>query len=494
MSIYNTRYPNELDIRTRSTKTDSLLVWNPVSEQYERISPGGGGEPVALPYYLRANDVLFDGATAPVNAELVNNVLDIRDNVLPAHEVSLEQIDTGLQNVNNVILPAHEASLNELDGRVAGNTSNLSTLTTRVGGVEAVNTTQNTNITALQTKTAPITVNVSSLNFAQPGGNYKAHIDVNGLKVYSGASTTAAGYPHTKIDGSSITFVPNSGSGGVYLDTSRVDNIAKLISVTNPTFNTALEITKPLTLSGVTTSLADGKKMVVIDPTTKLVTFADIPGTGVTDPITFTSGGKTTTVGSSFVSTQNVVGGVTNSVTMSNGSLEFARSTASETTAFIVDLDFLGSIPMRSVRRKELNGNSVNSTDLLKWDPSSNDLYQDTTLPFNATMSDGDIVVLNCYELEKDTWYGFTVNGGDQTKIPVYRFSYSSKNSTDPLVVKGNPIVSQNKTVTINGVAKAVIFFKILETYIATGMSYTPTTVNITFELISRDESTISAY
>ena len=92
MSIYDTSYPNRLDIRTRSTMTDELLVWNAITQKYEHVTPGGDGEPVALPYYLQNDSIQFTGARG-INGAFVNDVDQIQNSILPAHEGALEELD-----------------------------------------------------------------------------------------------------------------------------------------------------------------------------------------------------------------------------------------------------------------------------------------------------------------------------------------------------------------------------------------------------------------
>ncbi|WP_347220221.1 hypothetical protein, partial [Chryseobacterium sp.] len=91
---------------------------------------------------------------------------------------------------------------------------------------------------------------------------------------------STAAFPHVRIDNTAV-HIASSASSSVYMDYGRVDGLAKLMSVTNPTFNLGLDITKPLSLSGTVAGISTGKKMVVIDPTSKLVTYADLPNTGV---------------------------------------------------------------------------------------------------------------------------------------------------------------------------------------------------------------------
>ena len=93
MSIYDTAYSNSLDIRTRSTKTDSLLVLNPLTKQYEHITPGGEGQGTSLPYYIGNDSIRFDNSR-DLNGLFVNQVDEILNDILPAHEASLEELDT----------------------------------------------------------------------------------------------------------------------------------------------------------------------------------------------------------------------------------------------------------------------------------------------------------------------------------------------------------------------------------------------------------------
>ena len=259
MSIYDTAYPNRLDIRSRSTMTDELLVWNPLTQQYEHVTPGGDGEPITLPYYLQNDSIQFTGARG-VNSTFVNDVDEIQ----------------------NVILPAHEASLEELDGRVDANSLAVDNLMPRMTAVEGVNTTQGTNITALQTKTANITqTGTTSLTLSHTSASQnKVLINSSGFYFYTGGTTL--GYPHVKIDNSSIA-IASSTAGSVYLDATRLDNLAKLTSVTTSDFNDKLNLTKGVTFpGGVETTDTSNKKMVVMDNTTKALSYAPIPtGAGI---------------------------------------------------------------------------------------------------------------------------------------------------------------------------------------------------------------------
>ena len=295
MSIYNTLYKNSIDLRGNNGTFETLKVWDPALEQYVPVT-GSGGEPVTLPYYAKTNRVEFqqDTTKATLNQHgLVFNYGEQQESVnfesirnqqfvIDAHEASLEELDGRLNTVENTILPAHEASLEELDGRVLGNTNSLATLTTRVTNTETVNTTQGTNIAALQTKTANITQTASTSNcFGYASTSTpRALINSAGLHVYNATSTTTPSYPHAKIEPTSITLATSS-TGSVYLDVTRIDNLAKLTSVTTSDFNDKLNLTKGVTFPGAVETLdTSNKKMIVMDNTTKALSYATIPTGG----------------------------------------------------------------------------------------------------------------------------------------------------------------------------------------------------------------------
>ena len=292
MSIYNTLYKNSIDLRGNNGTFETLKVWDPALEQYIPVT-GSSGEPVTLPYYAKTNRVEFqqDTTKATLNQHgLVFNYGEQQESVnfesirnqqfvIDAHEASLEELDGRLNTVENTILPAHEASLEELDGRVLGNTNSLATLTTRVTNTETVNTTQGTNIAALQTKTANITQTASTSNcfgYASTA-TPRALINSAGLHVYNATSTTTPSYPHAKIEPTSITLATSS-TGSVYLDVTRIDNLAKLTSVTTSDFNDKLNLTKGVTFPGAVETLdTSNKKMIVMDSTTKALSYANVP-------------------------------------------------------------------------------------------------------------------------------------------------------------------------------------------------------------------------
>ncbi len=61
MSITNTLFPNEIDLRARKSIFEEVWTKAVDSEEYIRLIPGGGGTPGELPYYLKANSIKVDG-------------------------------------------------------------------------------------------------------------------------------------------------------------------------------------------------------------------------------------------------------------------------------------------------------------------------------------------------------------------------------------------------------------------------------------------------
>ena len=101
-------------------------------------------------------------------------------------------------------------------------------------------------------------------------------MDNNGSYVFSSSSSYPTP-PYLKLNPGSIELFTGPTSS-VYLDVTRVDKMAKILQVLDSVWDTNLSITKPLLLPG-TTSVSDvtNKKMMVIDDSTKTVSYTNIP-------------------------------------------------------------------------------------------------------------------------------------------------------------------------------------------------------------------------
>lgn len=76
MSLFNTTYPNTIAIRAGKAMCEELYTVNPLTEQMERVLPGGGGEePVTLPYYLKSNSVEINKGTGTTTKHLGDSVI-----------------------------------------------------------------------------------------------------------------------------------------------------------------------------------------------------------------------------------------------------------------------------------------------------------------------------------------------------------------------------------------------------------------------------------
>ena len=250
MSIYDSQGNNNKTIRSKNIMCDSIRRLNKITGHYEEIVSGGGS--VELPYYLYGDQIKFSGTDLNLNGFYMNAV-----------NQSIDDLDAICTENLNRIIPLESEQV------VQNN---------KISAVEAVNVTQGNKISALETKTFNVNaVTNSSINFgysSSPGPKFQ--LDNGGLKVYAGPSSSAQ-YPQIKIDATSIAFATSSSSS-VFLDVTRIDKMAKILQVVDSVWDTNLSITKPLLLTG-TTSVSDvtNKKMMVIDNTTKTVSYTNIP-------------------------------------------------------------------------------------------------------------------------------------------------------------------------------------------------------------------------
>ena len=319
MSLFSPSLDNDLKIRAQHIYGEHFHTKDPGTGNWIPLQPGGDGEPVALPYYIQNDSIQFTNARG-INSAFVNDV----------------------DNMQNVILPAHESSLEELDGRVFGNTNNITELGNRMVAVEGVNTTQGANITALQTKTANIAQSGSTsltMGFASTASN-RAQLNSAGLVVYSGSPSVipTGSVPRVTVKPDSIAFTDSTG-GGVYLDMARVDNIAKLASVTTIDFNDKLNLTKGVTFPGaVESTTTTNKKMVVMDATTKALSYATIPSGGATLP--------------SYLKENNILmTSATNSLYLSPSMIEFGRTVGGNNEVLQLDMDsFANLVPDPAIK------------------------------------------------------------------------------------------------------------------------------------------------
>ena len=292
MSLFSVAQPNDLTIRAQNIYGEHFFTKDPGSGAW--IPLEAGGSEVTIPYYLKPNEIDMDTST---------------DGVL----IQPTGITLGDTIGNEIVTPAFVRRVPLLESRVTS--------------VEGVNTTQGTAITAIQAKTDTITNTSSYVNtsFASTV-SYKTHLNNIGLSIYSGVSKTTPTYPRIRIDGTSIN-MEQSAANVVFLDAARVDNIAKLASVSSIDFNDGITFNKKVNMTGIISTTDAANKMLVIHPTTKALAYKDIPNSSnVTDPIVFTSGSNTSTFGSSYISNQRV-GDETRTISMSGGNLEFFKTT-----------------------------------------------------------------------------------------------------------------------------------------------------------------------
>lgn len=262
MSLFSVQQNNDLRIRAQNIYGENFFIKDSPTDSWVPLKPGGASPSVELPYYIKPAEIEMDNGIGK------GLVID-PTGVTFGDDAGNKKIDaTFVRNVE------------DLDTQVDANTVAVGNLMPRMTAVENINTTQDTNITALQTKTANITQGASMLNLGYVSTtSNRAAITNSGLMVYNGTSA-AGSFPQVKISPTYIHFFKSLDTS-VFLDYDRVDNVAKLASVSTIDFNDKLNLTKGVTLPGAVESVSTtNKKMVVMDATTKALSYATIPSAG----------------------------------------------------------------------------------------------------------------------------------------------------------------------------------------------------------------------
>ena len=233
---------------------DSIRRLNKISGHYEEIVSGGGS--VELPYYLYGDQIKFSGTDLNLNGFYMNAV-----------NQSIDDLDAICTENLNRIIPLESEQV------VQNN---------KISAVEAVNVTQGNKISALETKTNNITKPSTNVTLIS-SNNSKFYIDGNGSYVFNSYSSSTPTPPYLKLNPGSIELFTGPASS-VYLDVLRVDKMARILQVLDSVWDTNLSITKPLLLPGTTSSTdVTNKKMMIIDNTSKTVSYTDIPSSTVID-------------------------------------------------------------------------------------------------------------------------------------------------------------------------------------------------------------------
>ena len=373
MSIFNTKYANGIDIRGNSCYFEDIYQKNHLNDEFERV--GGSGEGPSLPDWVRDNSIRFRDSEIILNGPKLN---------------SIEEDHTKLNEIETIVLPAHEASLEELDTRVLTNSN----------------------------KTAGITRPTATATLIS-SNNGKFYMDPNGCYVFNSSATFPAA-PYLKLKPTSIELF-TTASSSVYLDVNRIDKMARILQVMDSTWDTNLSITKPLILTGIAAaSNSTNKKMVVVDSTSKLVNYMDIPSTVIPSYIKPT-----------FIS----IGDATQSLSMKNTALEFFRERNGNSEMILLDFDTLeGIIAGSTYKQPSYRLLNPTNNDMLSLTVNSGNITTTSTAqPVNFTLNNGEKVVFSpsTSTMKQNTWYGILLNGGDINKIPCYRLSVNSDSSTE---------------------------------------------------------------
>lgn len=476
MSIFNTKYYNGIDIRANSAYFEDVYQKNHITDEFERVGSGSEG-PIVLPDWVRDNSINFRNTSVVLNGPKLDSIEADHEKLqsitsinLPALEDSIEDVDARVLTLTGTIIPAHEASLEELDTRTALNTTKITTLETN-------EVSRNNKIVTLENKTVSITKpNISATMIAS--NNSKFYIDSTGSYVFN-SSPSFPTAPYLKLNPGSIEFF-TSVSSSVFLDVNRIDKLARILQVTDSTWDTNFSISKPLILPG-TAAIASstGKKMMVIDPTSKVVNFTDIPSSG-----TLPSYLKPT-----FIS----IGDATRSLSMTNAALEFFRERNGNSEMILLDFDTLeGIIAGSTYKQPSYRLLNPTNNDMLSLTVNSGVITTTSTAqPVNFTLNNGEKVVFSpsTSTMTQNTWYGILLNGGDINKMPCYRLSVNSDSSTE---LPNNSddsytIVSKALVFNINGAGnKRYICFKIINLKNTTATDWVlPMPTLITLELLS---------
>jgi hypothetical protein len=177
MSITNTLFPNEIDVRARKATFEEAWVKDETSGEYTKLIPGGGGGGGGtLPYYLKANSIKVDGSDVSSTLITPNNISTQASGL----STNISPSTLGIENfTNNTATELSATSLIFAD--INGN----STLTK--AGVDTVSRLQTSETaTALvnATGTNPIVYNPTTKAFNQSralqllsaDGNYRTNI------------------------------------------------------------------------------------------------------------------------------------------------------------------------------------------------------------------------------------------------------------------------------------------------------------------------------
>lgn len=468
MSIYNTRDKNEIDLRYRNGTVDFLEVWDEAQQKYVQVT--GSPEPTpptTLPYYIKGGEINFAKEGTDLASVLDGSHISFRhgSNEQIIDYTSIETSRKRLADIQNIHIPALETSVDQVDDKV---------------------TAANVNINSLLAKTVNMRKDIAFLNIGLgTAAPYKMNLDANGLEVYSGGNTAGPTYPHTKMNTNSFSIM-TSGSSSVYLDESRIDNIAKLVSVTNPSFNSSLDIIKPLSLTGtVIAPNATNKKMVVLDTATKVVNYMDIPSGGGVVPYYIKP-------------TEILMETSSNAMSITPELIQISKYTDGGGEAVVLDFDYLKKLENGiSIKKKVCSGDpglqATENYDFLMFkevDTNNTQLESTMIQPANLIMTDNSRVVLKCFGMRLNRWYGFMVNGGDSTKDQVVNLSVSQTNTaSNSLIGEVNLITKRVKLFQIAGDAlgKSYVFFKLGNTT----ASSTPYAFNITVHLVCGDTASL---
>ena len=211
MSIFNTVYPNGIDLRAREGFFDDLYQKNHLTGNFERVNGGGGGD-VDLPEYLYSDYIQFRGSEEILNGPRLdaikaseNELKNLTEVVLPAHELSLEQLDTTTKQLSTRIANVQTEGFQNRD--------NLAALTVRTTAVETKATDNATSITghgtrltAVETKATNNATNITTHGTRLTNVEAKATTNANDIVSHGTRLTTVEGKA-TAIEGDITTNV-----------------------------------------------------------------------------------------------------------------------------------------------------------------------------------------------------------------------------------------------------------------------------------------------
>lgn len=252
--MFNQYQNNDLKIRADTFYANHYKKWNPIKNNWDEVGAGGEDHPVELPYYVQASDIDF------------GSVVINPDGIVLGDNEGNETLTSGNIREDRLTLRAVEETVNQHETLIDDNANNIVTLQDDVNN--------------LQTKTTGLSYNPigTSTLISNTNKQYFASLD-EGLRISKNAAVNN-NLPSVTIKNNSIDFWNPTSGNLVFMNYNRVDNLAKLESICSTTFNDKIDFTKNVSMSGIPTSDATNKKMVVLDATTKALTYTDIPSGG----------------------------------------------------------------------------------------------------------------------------------------------------------------------------------------------------------------------